>query len=230
VVLSDEEISWNVEMKKIITDLRNTYLTSDNHFYHQNIIRYCNRPFQSVEEMNEVMIAKWNETVMPSDTIYHLGDFSMAFRSVELFTKRLNGNKILIAGNHDLCHPGHKKSRNPENCAEWIGKYIDNGWAEVHTSGEFEIPGVLPINVNHMPYLEGSGQDVRHAKFRPNDDGRWLLCGHVHEKWAQRGKMINVGVDVRNFRPTSFQEIVDLISAAPQGYPKPPYKDPTQDY
>jgi calcineurin-like phosphoesterase family protein len=217
-------------MKKIITDLDNTFTTSDNHFYHMNVIRYCQRPFTSIEEMNEIMITKWNETVMPNDIIYHLGDFSMAFRAVEVFTKRLSGTKILICGNHDFCHPAHKKSRNAENQEKWIQKYIDNGWAEVHMNGEFEIPGVANVNVNHMPYLEGNGQDIRHAKHRPNDDGRWLLCGHVHEKWAQRGKMINVGVDVRDFRPITFRTVVDLINAAPEGYPKPEYKAPTEDY
>jgi calcineurin-like phosphoesterase family protein len=219
-------------VKKTITDLDNTFLTSDHHFYHANVIRYCSRPFATVEEMNEKMIMEWNKRVMPNDTVYHLGDFSMAFRAVELFTRRLNGKKILIAGNHDFCHGANKKSRNAENQAKWIQKYLDNGWDEVHLAGEFEIPGVANVNVNHMPYLEvgNNGQDIRHSKFRPKDDGRFLLCGHVHDKWAQRGKMINVGVDVRNFKPMSFREVVDLINAAPNGYPMPTYKAPDEDY
>lgn len=218
-------------MKLTITDLDNTYATSDEHFWHLNVIRYCARPFTSVEEMNEKMILEWNKVVKPGDTVICFGDFSMAFRAVELYTKRLNGYKILIAGNHDFCHPAHKKSRHKENQDKWIQNYLDNGWNEVHFSGEIEIPGVATVNANHMPYLENtSGEDVRHAKFRPRDDGRWLLCGHVHEKWAQRGKMINVGVDVRNFKPMSFREIVELINAEPNGYPKPNYQAPSEDY
>lgn len=207
------------------------FFTSDHHFWHANVIRYCQRPFTTVEEMNEKMIAEWNSVVMPEDTVYYLGDFSMAFRSVELFTKRLNGTKILYAGNHDWVHPAHKKSNTEEKQKVWINNYQSNGWKEVHIHGEMNIPGVAMVNLNHLPYLEGgTGQDVRHGKFRPKDDGRWLLCGHVHEKWAQRGKMINVGVDVRNFKPISIVEIVAIINAAPEGYPAPAWKAPSEDY
>lgn len=198
------------------------YFTSDHHFYHTRVIEYCNRPFETVEAMNEFMVAKWNETVSPEDTVYYMGDFSMAFRSVELFTKRLNGKKILYAGNHDFVSPAHKKSRNPENQQKWIQSYIDNGWAEVHITGTLDIPGVGTVNLNHLPYIEpgDSGQDIRHAKHRTINDGRWLICGHVHQYWAQRYKMINVGVDVRDFKPISIEEIADIINASSEGYPE----------
>ena len=219
-------------MNAKITNPDNTFATSDHHFYHNNVIRYCARPFATVEEMNEKMIAAWNNRVPHDALVYYLGDFSMAFRSVEVFTKRLNGIKILIPGNHDFCHPAHKKSRNEDNRKIWTQKYIDNGFAEVHLTAELEIPGVANVNVNHLPYLENHpGQDLRHSKFRPADDGRWLLCGHVHEKWAQRGKMINVGVDVRNFTPMTFTEISALILANPNGFPKPMSNQvPNEDY
>lgn len=220
------------------------YFTSDQHFYHRNVILYCKRPFASQEEfdshnireesvvkMNEILIAKYNSIVKPEDTVYHLGDFSMAFRAVEIFTKRLNGTKILYAGNHDWCFPSHKKSRSEENQKKWAAKYIENGFSEVRIVGEMDIPGVAKVNINHLPYLEGgSSQDIRHGKFRPKDDGRWLLCGHVHEKWAQRGKMINVGVDVRNFEPISIDQIVAIINAQPDGYPMPKWEVPKEDY
>jgi len=215
-------------MHKTITDLNNTFATSDEHFWHANVIRYCERPFKDVEEMNEMMILHWNQTVKPSDKVFCLGDFSMAFRAVETYTKRLNGYKILVAGNHDFCHPAHKKSKTEENQKKWIEKYHENGWDEVHIYGTIDIPGVAVVNVNHLPYLDPT-QDLRHAKFRPTNDGRWLLCGHVHEKWAQREKMINVGVDVRNFKPMSFQEIASLIHNNPEGFPKLDFKPSTED-
>ena len=205
----------------INVDLDNTFATSDHHFWHNNILKYCpDRKFATVEEMNEKFILYWNEIVPPDGIVHYIGDFSMAFRAVELYTKRLNGYKILYAGNHDFCHPAHKKSRNPEKLEEWRQKYIDNGWNEVRISGQIEIPGVANLEINHLPYTEPptSGQDQRYTKFRPKNEGRWLLCGHVHQHWAQRDKMINVGVDVRNFRPISFREIVDIIQAKPEGY------------
>lgn len=75
---------------------------SDTHFGHANIIRYCNRPFASVEEMDEIMIKLWNETVSNKDVVLHLGDLGLGNKEyISSIVKRLNGKKILIMGNHD---------------------------------------------------------------------------------------------------------------------------------
>lgn len=80
-----------------------TFFTSDTHFNHTNIIRYCSRPFSSVEEMNRAMIERWNAVVGPGDTVYHLGDFAMGKASEwPSILPQLNGaRKILIIGSHD---------------------------------------------------------------------------------------------------------------------------------
>ena len=78
------------------------FIISDTHFGHKNIITYCNRPFVSVEEMDEAMIKNWNETVSNDDTVLHLGDFGFGSKEyIGSIIKRLNGRKILIKGNHD---------------------------------------------------------------------------------------------------------------------------------
>ena len=80
-----------------------TFFTSDTHFNHANIIRFCNRPFKDVEQMNEVMIANWNNVIGKDDTVFHLGDFCLG--GAAEWTKildRLNGKIYLIMGNHDL--------------------------------------------------------------------------------------------------------------------------------
>ena len=86
------------------------------HFGHDQILRYCKRPFGNVDEMDNELIRRWNEVVQPSDTVYHLGDFSMgrvpesfvpvgshsvtekAF--IESMASRLNGTKIFVKGDH----------------------------------------------------------------------------------------------------------------------------------
>lgn len=78
------------------------FTLSDTHFGHAKIIDYCNRPFSSVEEMDEAMIKNWNETVSNNDTVLHLGDFGLGNKEyIASIVKRLNGKKILILGNHD---------------------------------------------------------------------------------------------------------------------------------
>jgi calcineurin-like phosphoesterase family protein len=163
--------------------------------------------------MNEMMIKYWNDTVGPDDTVYCLGDFSMAFRAVELYSRRLNGTKYLVPGNHDFCHSYHKKSRNEEQRKFWTKKYEDHGWIVLPEQTTLDIPGVAIVNLCHHPYtLIGPGDD-KYLRWRPKDDGRWLLCGHIHQHWQIQNKMINVGVDVWNFRPVSIEDIKNIILA-----------------
>lgn len=82
--------------------MNNVWFTSDTHFGHKKILEYEPeaRPFSSVEEMNEVMIDRWNHCVGRNDIIYHLGDFCFGKSSLDI-AARLNGKKRLIMGNHD---------------------------------------------------------------------------------------------------------------------------------
>lgn len=77
------------------------YITSDTHFSHANIIHYCDRPFETVREMDDALIEKWNSVVTPNDTVWHLGDVFWHHGEAHRIAPRLNGSKFLIKGNHD---------------------------------------------------------------------------------------------------------------------------------
>lgn len=84
----------------------NIFLTADNHLLHENIISHCKRPFNDVDHMTEVLVSNWNSTATKYDVVYVLGDFSSNVRKEELpklekILNSLNGQKILIKGNHD---------------------------------------------------------------------------------------------------------------------------------
>jgi calcineurin-like phosphoesterase family protein len=150
--------------------------------------------------------------VTPEDTVYHLGDLSFALRSVELYSDRLNGTKILIPGNHDPAYPLHKlfrkaiKQGRVDSLKEFYESY---GWRVASEMYEtLDIPGVATVNLNHMPY---DTADPRFLDYLTPDDGRWLLCGHIHQHWKVRGRMINVGVDVWDFTPVHIDEIAKII-------------------
>jgi calcineurin-like phosphoesterase family protein len=195
------------------------YFTSDHHFWHANVIKYCNRPFASVEEMNEMMVKNWNDIIKPEDDVYVLGDFSMAFRSVELYSARLMGRKFLISGNHDWTHSYHKKARDINKRVQQMIKYGEHGWTVLKEQTEIDLPGAGTFNLCHFPYADGTDGKLntdKYAKWRPADDGRILLCGHIHEKWLTKRSpqgtlMINVGVDVHDFKPVSEKQILDII-------------------
>ncbi len=80
----------------------NTFFTADHHFNHKRIIEYSSRPFQNVDEMNEVLIRKWNDKINPKDIVDHLGDFAFGNSENKMtILKRLNGTINFILGSHD---------------------------------------------------------------------------------------------------------------------------------
>lgn len=120
------------------------WVIGDPHFYHKNIINYENRPFSSVEDMNEALIKNWNNRVSKHDKALILGDFCFgANKHGKEIVDRLNGYKMLLMGNHDTLSPR---------------TYIEMGFMEV-----FRYPIVYdgfwllshePLYVNeNMPYV-----------------------------------------------------------------------------
>src|SRR3954469_18473977 len=155
------------------------YWTSDLHLGHANIIRYCRRPFADVEQMNEALIERWNETVSEADEVWVLGDFALGTIGDTLpMAGRLRGRKLLIAGNHDRCWAA---GRHPTQ--KWVDRYRAAGFDEI-LQGAVDVQlGGAPAIACHLPYRGDSHDHDRFIAERPIDDGRLLLHGHVHDTW-----------------------------------------------
>lgn len=174
------------------------FLTSDTHYGHANIIKYCSRPFSTVKEMDDFMIARWNEVVSDEDTVYHLGDFALCddWRKTQILTQ-LKGSKILVLGNHDLW-PKELYKNNPDaiELAKYAYKAI--GFDEVYGEGEVVLEGWTLVH-------------------RPETAKGKYLCGHIHDQWAVQDNRpwgslnINVGVDVMDFKPVELKELLKQV-------------------
>ena len=168
----------------------------DTHWGHRNIIKYCQRPFADVDEMNETLITNWNNSVGKDDIVFHLGDFAMGgFAEWSRLLERLNGRIYLILGNHDM-------------------KTIGKGFSRFeHVAMQMLINiGCQRIYLNHYPFLCYGGA------YR----NTWQLFGHVHTSGVQTGMdysrlnnlfptQYDVGVDNNNFTPVSFEQVEAII-------------------
>lgn len=166
--------------------------TSDLHLDHYKIMEYEKRPFKSIEDMNESIIANWNAKVKKGDDVYIIGDFAFCDgKRANHFLSLLSGNKFLIVGNHDSFLDDKEFDRSK---FIWIKQY-----AEIKDSGKNLILFHYPI-----------------AVWDRKQYGSVHLFGHIHSNTAehhplahQEPNSYNVGVDVRDFAPVSLQELID---------------------
>jgi calcineurin-like phosphoesterase family protein len=179
------------------------WLSSDTHWSHGNILKYCNRPFETVEEMNQALIDNWNSVVGKDDHVYHLGDF--CFGNVEKWNSILkpgvlNGNIHLILGNHDIPRIFKENIHRERFCEIAYQKMLlVDGWT---------------IFLNHFPFLD----------FSNSIDYKIIaLCGHVHYNGTTTGTLTDeklklfqwnqydVGVDNNNYTPISLEKVFEKI-------------------
>jgi len=167
-----------------------TFFTSDTHFDDQYAIQYFNRPFRSVDEMNAVMVEKWNSVVTEHDTVYHLGDFTLD--DIRHFTKwvsQLNGNIKILPGSHDQ---------------PWLKDFAASEKVQV-------IPPLVSIEFPEI--MAGTSPQVVvlcHYSMQVWDrsnNGSWHLFGHSHGKLKGIGLSFDVGVDCTEFTPLSLEMV-----------------------
>lgn len=160
------------------------WFISDTHFFHANILKFTNgegkriRPFDSLEEMHEYMIEKWNGVVKPNDYVYHLGDVTFQYHGAfNNLMHRLNGQKRLIVGNHD-------KIWNPALQTNFQKVDLWKGFKEHN------------FTASHIP--------LRLESLR---DGAFNVHGHIHQNKSPTPNHINVSVEVRDYTPVHIDEI-----------------------
>lgn len=172
------------------------WITSDTHFGHDNIIKFSNRPFKDVNDMNESLIKSWNESVGVDDDVYHLGDFSLTTpKKTKDILDRLNGKIHLIKGNHE------KSVLRKQSCIEKL----------VWVKDMFEL------------YVDKKLFVMCHYSMRvwnKSHHGSIHLYGHSHDSLdvnGSWGKSMDVGVDsayriLGEYRPFSLNEIMLIMN------------------
>lgn len=168
------------------------YFVGDLHFGHTNIIRLCNRPFETADDMDDALIENWNKKVKKEDEVYILGDFCYKSKKApDYYLKRLNGKKHLIVGNHD-----HYFLHN---------EAITSLFSTIQPLTQIVLDK-KQIVLCHYPMVEWNGY------FR----GAYHVYGHVHNStktksfsWLKDEPLaLNAGVDVNNMKPVTFDELV----------------------
>lgn len=164
------------------------WFTGDSHFCHANIIKYCNRPFENVDEMDATLIQAWNSVVAKNDIVYHLGDFAISRdpRTVRRIFSQLNGSKFLTPGNHDA------------------RATLDLSWACKDHIQTKTVDGVHLVLCHYaMRVWPGSHH------------GSVQLYGHSHGTLPGTNAQLDVGVDCWGFAPVGIEDIKRRLAETP---------------
>lgn len=164
---------------------KRVYVTSDTHYGHTNIIKYCNRPFQNAEEMDEILIQNLNKNVAVDDVLYHLGDFCFGdYNAIINYRNRIKCKNIhLIVGNHDrMIWSKRFQLANIFNSIEEFKMIEVDSW---------------PILLNHYPIQE----DRKHTKKELFAHIMKYVCPRVCHGHTHKNEYENVGVDNNDFSP-----------------------------
>ena len=160
------------------------WVISDTHLFHARIIEYCQRPFSTVEEMNQVIMKNWNQVIARDDIVYVLGDFCFGNKEkLKEVVSQLNGRKILILGNHDKLTKG---------------AYLEAGFETVS-----KCPMIVDADfiLSHQPIQGDLG------KF-------YNIHGHRHKlpNEAQFSpRHFDIGVDDHNFFPHNLDTVIKTL-------------------
>ncbi len=167
------------------------FFIADTHFGHANVLRLCDRPFETIEQMNETLIDNWNKRVAGNDSVYVVGDMFFRCSDPESILRRLHGKKHLIIGNHD---------------SSWMNKVDVNKYFKSVDLMAIISDGAHAMTLCHYPLLSW-----KHAKTS------YMIHGHIHANtdmdfWPlllARENVLNAGVDLNGFQPVPFNELLE---------------------
>jgi calcineurin-like phosphoesterase family protein len=162
------------------------WYTSDQHFWHNNIIKYCKRPFDNQQQMNDAILTLYNETIGPNDEVYHLGDICFYEKKAIELLEQMNGRKHLVSGNHDA-----------KKLARWIGWETSQAYKEIKDEGR-------KVILCHYPIWSWNGM------YRLTTH----LHGHCHATKApgKTRRSADVGVDAWDFKPVTLDQIEEQMA------------------
>ena len=170
------------------------WYTADPHFLHENVISFCDRPFRSIDEMDAIMLENMHAVVKPEDELWIVGDFAFGPKAndeetlASIFQQLPGAKKHLVVGNHDLA----PTLALPWDSVHHLAEVRDGPHRQAHT-------------LCHYPMITWN-----HARRRALH-----MFGHVHNNWLGSRNAINVGVDVWDFMPVSFEQVAERASELP---------------
>jgi len=194
------------------------FFTSDWHCFHENVLKFCNRPFTDLDHMHRVLINNYNASVPDHGICYFVGDMGMKNSNrLKAILDQLNGTKILILGNHDAK----------------INTLYKAGFDAVCHGMKLEIAKQM-VTISHCPLLDTPREDTtrmkksydpnwhgndreKHRKHSFSNTGQFHLHGHIHspnkgQSKKTLGKQFDVGVDASNYRPVHISQIESWIA------------------
>lgn len=160
------------------------YLTSDTHYSHANILKYCKRPFKDIYEHDTMLVENFNSLVKQNDIVYHIGDFCLGppWAASDIY-HRLNGTIHLIKGNHD-------------RLKNYKGLF-------------YSVQDVLMLEIGKVSIWLSH---YAHARWPHAHHGALHCFGHSHGGFPGLGRSMDVGVDTNNYFPYHVDEVVKRLS------------------
>lgn len=169
--------------------MRDIWVISDTHFGHENIIKYCNRPFKNVDEMDAFMMYRWNSVVKPGDKVYHLGDVYMGSgENAYKILNRLHGQKRLVVGNHD----------------DLKSKVLHDHFKKISLWRIMKDFGLL---LTHIPVHESSISEIGKKNDGSSYNRLTNIHGHIHQNKSPEGRYRCVCVEQIDYTPINIEEL-----------------------